>query len=156
MVPTFAEMSQRTLDEDVGHLAEGTTRRDRSRELGPNGPVVPVLGHYRLDAITPALLRQWWASEIDAPRRTASGREYQRSTKTGREYLGSIASVFHYAQELGLIDANPVDAFREILKRKMRTQRGRAMSGAGRNVRPVERPDDITALLARVLAGSAY
>ncbi len=52
-----------------------------------------------------------------------------------------------YAAELGLLEANPVDAFRAILRRKTRTQRGRAESDPARNIRPIEDPGEIEKLV---------
>ena len=138
-VPTFAEMAKRVVSEDLGHLAL-KTRTDRSRELGPTGPIVPKLGGYALDEITAGTLREWWVSEIEHKGLT---------TKSGRNYLDSIAHVYSFANEIGVKVASPVSEFRSTyLRRKAKTQRGRAEAVKGCHVRPIERPADIAALLA--------
>jgi len=142
--PTLAEFAKRYLDEDTGHLAP-TTRADRTRELGPEGPILPLLGGKRLDALTPADLRRWWGSEIEGK---------GRSVKSGRIYLDALAAVFAYAKDLDLVDGSPVPVFRETLRRKMRTQRGRAESVAGRHVKPIENVAHLGALLAAAEAES--
>jgi len=132
-LPTFATFAERYLKEDTGALA-ATTAQDRRRHLTEDGPILPLLGNRRLDAVTPALLREWWGSAVE-------GRG--RKTKTGREYVNTIAAVFHYARDLGLVDSSPVPALREMIRRKAKTQRGRAEADAGRDVRPIE---DLAAL----------
>jgi integrase len=58
-----------------------------------------------------------------------------------------LAGVLGYAQELGILDSNPVASFRETLRRRSRTQRGRAESEAGRHVRPIEDPEELARLV---------
>jgi len=59
-VPRLRDFVKRYLEEDTGHLA-ATTRRDRPYYLADDGPIVRFLGARRMDEITPALLREWWA-----------------------------------------------------------------------------------------------
>lgn len=70
------------------------------------------------------------------------------SAKTGRNHVDALAGLFAYAQELGLIESNPVPTFRSMLRRRSRTQRGRVAADLTRHVRPVERVDDLNALAA--------
>jgi integrase len=70
------------------------------------------------------------------------------STKTGRSYLDALAGVLAYAQDLGILEANPIRDFRDSLRRRAHSKRGRAESEAGRQVRPIEQPAEIEALIA--------
>ena len=47
-------------------------------------------------------------------------------SQTGRNYLDALSSVFNLAVDYEILEANPVDAFRAVLRRRGRTQRGRA------------------------------
>jgi integrase len=127
-MPTLTEFAKRYLDEDTGTLAL-TTRQDRRNHLGSEGPLLPHLGRRRLDEITPPMLREWWGLVVE-------GRG--RKTKTGREYLNTLAAVLNYARDLGLLEETPIPAFRGILRRRTRTQRGRAEADTGRDLRPIE------------------
>ena len=139
--PTFEEFAERYLAEDVGHLAD-TSRRLRERELraGSRGGLLEYLGSKRLDEITKRDIREWWGRYVE---------RRGRSTKTGRNYLDALSGVLNYARALELIpdDHDPVDAFRRTLRLKSRTKRGRAESQAGREVRPLERPEEVHALV---------
>ncbi len=137
-IPRLRDFAARYLAEDTAHLAE-TSRRDRIGQLGENGRLLSTLGERRLDAITPAVLREWWSTEIQGN---------QLSTKTGRAYLDSLASVFAYAQDLNLVATSPVAQFREVLRRWGRTKGGRAAAEAGRHIHPIEEPADLSRLLA--------
>ncbi len=147
-VPTFEEFAKRYLKEDTAHLAE-TTRRARESELDESAPLTSFFGEMSLDEITSAQIREWWTAKVQ---------EAGRSTKTGRNYLDTLSGVLGYAMELKLIQANPVDEFRLILRRKMRTQRGRAESAPDRDIRPIESPENIDTLLSEAKAEgeSAY
>src|SRR5262249_19634064 len=135
--PRFAEFAKRHLSEDTAHLAS-TTREERERYLSECGPIVSHFGAMRLDEITSARLREWWSQQVIAK---------ERSTKTGRNFLDALAGVLGYAVELELIDTNPVDGFRSVLRRKTRTQRGRAESDIGRHIRPIEEPVELARLV---------
>ena len=128
--PRFAEAAARYLAEDTANLA-ATTRRDRERYLEPDGRILGPLGARRLDEITPAVLREWWNAEIQARGLTIA---------TGRTYLDAIAAVFAYAADLGLIAESPVPAFRQTLRRRTRTKRGRAEGDRAHKIRPIEDP----------------
>jgi integrase len=135
--PLFREFAKRYLVEDTAHL-NSTTRSDRPRYLRKDGPLDRFLADRRLDEITPALLREWWNAEV-------IGREL--STKTGRKYLDVLAAIIAYAIDLGLLEASPLPAFREQIRRRARTQQGRAESAPDRNVRPIERPAELRRLV---------
>jgi len=132
-VPTLAGFADRYLDEDTEHLAPAT-RADRKRLLAEGGPILPILGSWKLDEITPAALRDWWNLTI-----TGKG----LSVATGRSYLATLAGLFGYAQDLGLMETSPVGTFREQIRRRSRTQRARAESQPGREVRPIETPAEL-------------
>ena len=87
---------------------------------------------------TPAILRDWWNTEIQGRGLTI---------KSGRVYLDVLSSVFGYAQDLGILESNPTDAFRASLRRRTRTQRGRKESEAGRHARPIEEPEEVNRLV---------
>ena len=72
-VPKFQEFAKRYLEEDIAHLAS-TTRKERERELGADGLLVPYFGSIRLDEISASEIRQWWTLNVQAA---------NRSTKTG-------------------------------------------------------------------------
>jgi integrase len=146
-VPTLEDFAKRYLEEDTAHLAP-TTRTDRHSYLSKKGPLIAKLGSVRLAEITVPVLRQWWNEEVTnhAPK--------LRSSRTGRAYLDALSSIYGYAMDLGTVELNPVPAFRETLRRRARTQRGRAEAEAGRHVHPIERPEDIESLLAAARAES--
>ncbi len=60
-----------------------------------------------------------------------------------------LSNVLGYAVDLGKITANPVPAFRGHVRRRQRTQRGRAQ--AEMNIRPIEDPWDCEAMLAAAM-----
>ena len=135
-VPDFASFAARYVKEDTSHLAS-TTRSDLDSYLREGGPLIGFFGDTDLDEITVPILREWWNLEV-----TLAG----RSVRTGRAYLDVLSNVLGYAVDLGRITANPVPAFREHVRRRQRTQRGRAQ--AEMNIRPIEDPWDCEALLA--------
>ena len=124
----LSEFAPRYLDEDTEHLG-ARTLRDRRRYLKPDGLLLGDLGHLRLDDVTPALLRTWWAKAIQGE---------GRAVQTGRHYINTLAAIYQYAEDLELVSENPVDEFRRRLRRKSRTKRGRADARRDRYVRPVE------------------
>lgn len=149
-VPTLRDFAPRYLREDTAHLA-ATTRRDRPYYLAADGPIVRFLGARQLDEITPALLREWWASEIE---RAGSGAR-ARSTSTGRHYLNTLAAVLAYAQDVGLIDSSPIAAFREQLRRRRRTKRGRVDAEGADRIQPIETPAELDRLVRAAAAEGA-
>jgi len=147
--PTLADFAKRYLDEDTSHLAP-TTKGERKRMLGENGPLLPAFGALRLDEITSGRLREWWSAEVTAKvlaSKKGAPARVGRSTKTGRTYLETLAGVLAYAVELELLEANAVDAFRTVLRRKTRTQRGRAESDPDRTIDPIENADELARLV---------
>jgi integrase len=136
-IPKFGEFAQRYLEEDTAHLAS-TTRKDRRSYLREDGPLLGFFGQRKLNDIFPALLREWWNQEV-----IVAG----RSTRTGRAYLDVLSSVLAYAIDLEIIETNPVPSFRETLRRRSNTKRGRAEAVSGRHVRPIERSEEITRLI---------
>ena len=140
--PTFEEFSKRYLEEDTTHLAP-LTLHDRKAVL--EGRLTKHLGAKRLDEITAADLHAYWTAEIDG---IGEGRKRPRATITGRHDIDAVAAVLQYARELGLVgDADPVAAFRQVLRRRSRGQRGRAASEASRLIRPVEDPAELVRLV---------
>ena len=57
------------------------------------------------------------------------------STKTGRSYLNALSGVLAYAQDLGILETNPVRDFRESLRRRAHAKRGPAEAEASRPYR---------------------
>jgi integrase len=76
-------------------------------------------------------LREWWTAEV---------------MKTGRNLFDILSSVLRYVEELDLIQTNPVYAFRKVIGRR-RTQKGRVEADAGKDIRPVEDPEDLERLI---------
>jgi integrase len=83
----------------------------------------------RIDQITKASLLEWWAAEV-----TGRGRAH----KTGMNYLDAITGVLGYAVDLGELTESPVDSLRVTLRRRRRTQRGRAEGSGGAHVNPID------------------
>jgi integrase len=137
--PDFAAFAARYVSEDTSHLAP-TTRSDLDSYLREGGPLIGFFGDCGLADITVPLLREWWNREV-----TLAG----RSVRTGRAYLDVLSNVLGYAVDLEEIEANPVPAFREHVRRRQRTQRGRAQAEI--NIRPIEDPWHCEALLAAAL-----
>jgi len=136
-VPRFDEFAQRYLAEDTAHLAR-STRRDRAGYLKPGAPLIEFFRDQRLDEIDAPLIRGFWNKEIQ-------GRDL--TTKTGRAYLDVLTGVLGYAQDLAIIEGNPVPIFRESLRRRSRTQKARAEAEAGRHVRPIEDPEELKRMI---------
>jgi integrase len=126
-VPSFGEAAERYLRESTGHLA-ATTQSDRALFLGPNGLITRYWGGTRIDQITKGALLEWWATAV-----TGRGRAH----KTGMNYLDAITGVLGYAVDLGELVENPVDSLRVTLRRRRRTQRGRAECSGGAHVNPI-------------------
>src|SRR5262249_4995686 len=57
------------------------------------------------------------------------------------------AAVFHYARDLGLVTEDPIAPLRAMLRRRTRTQRGRAEADLGRDVRPIADPSALSRLV---------
>jgi hypothetical protein len=91
---------------------------------------------WKLDEITVPRLREWWNREVF---------QAGRSVRTGRACLDGLSNILGYAVELELIESSPVPAFRQHVRRRQRTQQGRAQ--AERNVRPIEDPQEYEHLL---------
>ena len=146
VTPTLAEFAPRYLEEDTGRLAD-TTRGDRPGYLRPAGPLLGPLGDKPMDEITPALLRVWWAQEIEAT---------GRSVGTGRHYLDVLSTVMAYAIDLGIVSSNPVPEFRAILKRMLRGKSSRALADPCARKRPIALASEINALVtSAALEGKA-
>jgi len=159
--PTLREFAKRYLREDVGHLA-ASTRGDRGvylkartepdelahgAEPVTDGVLMQHLGDVRLDAITAARLREFWVAVIETPFTDAKGGERKRAAGTGRHYINVLGSVLQYARDVGVLDGpDAVEEFRKQLKRRSRTKGGRA--AAMEHIRPIERPDEISRLVA--------
>jgi integrase len=137
-IPKFREFAERYLAEDTSHLAE-TTRSDRHSYLRERGPLLAFFRDRPLDEIDAPLIREWWNQEILG--------SSSRAERTGRAYLDVLSSVLGYAQDLGVLEANPVPAFRETLRRRARSKKGRAEAQSGRHVSPIEGATAILELL---------
>ena len=136
--PTFAEMAERYLAEDVEHLAPTTlTLRRNELSEASRGGVLRHFGRLRIDEIDSSHIHEWWAKEITAKK---------RDPDTGKNYLAAIAGPLEYARDRKLIREDPVGEFRRSLRRKARTKQGRADKADRRQ--PIEDPADIAVLLA--------
>lgn len=135
--PRFAEFAARYLAEATGHIAP-STMADRVSMLGLSGPLVRYFGGFKLDAIRKATLMEWWTAEME-------GRG--RSRNTGSNYLNALSSVLGYALDLEIIESNPVTVFRETLRRRRRTKRGRAEAESGSRVQPIEETAELAAFV---------
>ena len=135
---TFREFAkERYIREEVKNLAH-TTQVERVRELRADGPIMKFFGDYRLDEILTDTLTVFW-------NRAVIGRE--RKVKTGRNYLDVVSGVLGYAHELKLLSENPIPSYRQILRRKLRTKKGRSQSNVSRDIRPIEIPADLHTLV---------
>jgi len=128
---TFAALADRYLAEGMAHLA-GSTRDDRGRLLGKEGPLVRVFGERRAAEITRADLLAWYAVEI-----TGS----ERAENTGKQYLAALAGVFGHGLDLELLDRNPVDDLRAVLRRRRKSKAGRA--AAASRIHPIETAEHV-------------
>lgn len=158
-VPRFAAFATRYLKEATGELA-ATTCRDRASYLRPDGPLVRFFGPRLIDEITPAVIREWWATVVmvatDARvRDDEDARRWTAPQKTGRRYLDGLEGVLSYAVELGIIEASPVPGFRHTLRRQSRTKRARASADPTGHIRPIERADELAAIVTAAEAESA-
>ncbi len=116
---------RRSMGTETGYAA--TTARDRIRALRTAGPILPHLGHLRLDAIGVAILHRWHDAEV-----------VQRglSLKTGNNLLDAIEQVFRFARSREFVDRShkPVTVFREEIRSETRTKRSRAAVNRRRNL----------------------
>jgi len=127
--PTFADFAQRYLREDTAYLADTTTR---DRELHINGRFGKWWGEKRVNEISRAELRRWWAEEIEAR---------ELSAKTGMNQLDTLIAVLRFGAEAEppLADVAPAREYRRGLVRRLRaTKGGRAI--AEPQVAPIEQP----------------
>ncbi len=106
-------------------------------------------GSYKLDEITAPPIRDSWNQHVQGEGRT---------TKTGQNDFDAISGVLGTATDLGLIEESPTGAFRAMLRRKLRTQRGRSEAEPGKHITPIEDPAEIERLVtaARVESSEAY
>src|SRR5258706_10425855 len=116
--------------------------------LAEDGPLVARFGDYRLDAIRAADLIAWFDDFLAAGGRR--GKKGGLSQKTGRRYLDALNDVLTWALEREIIEENPILGLRAVLRRRNRTQRGRAESAPGAH--PIEKPEDVTALVTAAKA----
>jgi integrase len=123
--PTFAAAahdalaameSRREAGAETGYSA--TTARDRRRGLRADGPILPRIGHLRLDTIDAAILQRWHDAEVV---------QRGRSFKTGNNLLDAIEQVFRFARSRGFVDRrhDPVGELRQELRAELRTKRSR-------------------------------
>jgi integrase len=106
-------------------------------------------GHLPVDEIRKPLLLEWWHAEVEGK---------GRSAKTGRNYLDALSGVLALAVDAELLEANPVDGFRAVLRRRNRTQQGRAQSDPTASICPIEDPAELDALVeqSRQVGGAAH
>ena len=117
-VPKFADLADRYL-EWMAHLAP--TTQDGRRALlrtasskRPEGALRAYFGRMPVDEIRKPLLLEWWAAEVEGRGRAA---------KTRRRHLDALNGVLALAVDLEILETNPVDGFRAVLRRRNRTQK---------------------------------
>jgi integrase len=143
-IPTFAKLADRYLEWNT-HLAE-TTRDDRrtllraATEDRNEGALRAYFGRMSIDEIRKSVLLEWWHSEVDGK---------GRSAKTGRNYLDALSGVLASAVDAEVLEANPVDGFRAVLRRRSRTQKGRSESDPTASICPIEEPSELDALVTQ-------
>ncbi len=132
--PTFATAAKEALDAmqarrdagaETGYSA--STSRDRKYALRKEGPILPQIGHLRLDTIDAVRLYRWHEAEIIA---------HGRSFKTGENLLTAIEQVFRFARARGYVDRQhmPVGEVREQLRAERHTKRARAVKDSRRRL----------------------
>jgi integrase len=152
-IPGFADLADRYLETTTNLAA--TTRDDRMSMLRPGseekreGALRAFFGRQPIDEIRRPMLIDWWHQEIEQ-----KGRAY----KTGKNYLDALSGVFAVAVDYEILDANPVDGFRGYLRRRNRTQRGRAGNDSRANRFPIEHASEVDAFVAasRMAGGPAH
>lgn len=152
-VPTFGELADRYL-EWTSHLA-ATTREDRTALLRrasgnlSDGSLRAYFGAMPVDEIRKPVLLEWWHAEVEGK---------GRSQKTGRNYLDALSGVLALAVDSEVLEANPVDGFRAVLRRRNRTQRGRAQGDLAASICPIESAEELDGLVAhsRLAGGPAH
>ena len=132
--PTFAVAAKEALDtmkarRDAGAESaySASTARDRKYALAKEGPILPQIGHLRLDTIDAAVLYRWHEAEI-----IARGRSF----KTSENLLTAIEQVFSFARARGYVDRRhkPVSEVREQLRGERHTKRARAAKDTRRRL----------------------
>lgn len=150
--PTFAEAAASHLEQlshlaatsaDDDHAMLGAEKVEDGQVVKPAGPLVARFGAMRLDAIRRVHLLDWWAEFIEK----GGG-----SAKTGRNYLNALSGVFVWGMERELLDDNPAEGLRAVLRRRNRTKQGRAENEAGAKAQPIEQPEHVAALVAAAAA----
>jgi integrase len=136
--PTFEAMAERYLAEAAAHLAP-STMEDRAGHLAEDGPILPTFGKMRVGEIGRRDILEWYQRDV-----VAAG----LSQSTGRNRLNTVASVMGYALDLEIIETNPVDAVRAVLRRRGRTKAGRAEAEGADRIRPIETPAGLAAFVA--------
>jgi integrase len=138
-MPRFSEFAERYLTEATKHLAP-TTLGDRRALLKPEGVLTAYFGRYHLDEIRRRTLLEWWYREVEAA---------GRSRKTGKNLVDCLAAVFAYAADVELLEVNPIDTLRAVLRRRSRTKQGRHEGSGAERIRPIDNPDELKRLLER-------
>jgi integrase len=142
--PTFAEFSAIYLEEAMSSLAD-TTKHDRKTQLGPDGPILPVLGWRKLSQISVDAVSDWWEAEVPGKGRTV---------KTGRNLLGTVSQVLRYARKKQLISSDdPARAFYETLSKENQTKSMRAAEQSKAN--PIDDSAELDSLIKAAREESA-
>jgi len=141
-VPTFAEAARLYLERPsrLGKLSENTLH-DKQSFLRPDGALMRAFGERPVDSITARDLESWWALEIA---------DRGLSASHGKNSINTVSLVVKRAMAEGWADENPVPAFREMLREASKTKAGRAEMDSKAN--PIERPDDVAALVEAAFA----
>jgi integrase len=99
-----------------------------------------------VEEIDKAKLAAFWKAAVT---------DRKRAPKTGRNYLNAISAVLSLCVDEGIIDINPVSAFRRsaTVQTGSRTKKAREADQAGSKARPIETAEGVAALVA---AADAY
>ena len=131
--PTFRELAERYVREGMGDIAASTAR---IRRILLEGPLDEHFGEVRITDIGKARLVEWWQ------KKQAAG----LAEKTRRNHLDALSAVFWFGYDREIVDSNPVEAFRKA-RRRGRGKKRRAAQDASRNIRAIEDPEEMDALL---------
>ncbi len=133
----FRDAAAAYLKHGMSNLA-GTTQDDHRNHLRLGGILDRAFGDIPISQLTDESLLRWWEESIEG----------KRATSTGRRYLDSVSAIMRRARRHRLIAHNPVVDFQAIIREENKTKKGRALSEAGKHVRPIEDPAEIERILA--------
>jgi integrase len=141
----FSDAADEYLKVAKRHLA-ACTYDDTHGLLKAGGIVSRHFDDVFVEEIDKAKLAAFWKAAVT---------DRKRAAKTGRNYLNAISAVLSLCVDEGIIDINPVSAFRRsaTVQTGSRTKRARQADQAGSKARPIETGESVAALVS---AADAY